>query len=152
MYQRFYGLRELPFELTPNPRFVYFSRRHREALSNLQYGLFSAKPVTVLIGEGRIDQAAKRLSELQRKLSVDEYDALRRRVAVGWMKAGDLVRADSAVSRDSSVEGLALSGRIRLYQGDLRGAAELFQAAGLRLEAWRSDADRLFALVIGSPA
>lgn len=51
MYQRFYGLRELPFELTPNPTFLFFSARHREALSNLQYGLSSAKPVTVLIGE-----------------------------------------------------------------------------------------------------
>ncbi|HJR59563.1 MAG TPA: AAA family ATPase [Vicinamibacterales bacterium] len=51
MYQRYYGLRELPFELTPNPRFLFLSPRHSEALSNLQYGLFSAKPVTVLIGE-----------------------------------------------------------------------------------------------------
>lgn len=51
MYQRYYGLRELPFELTPNPRYLFFSGRHREALSNLQYGLSSAKPATVLIGE-----------------------------------------------------------------------------------------------------
>jgi type II secretory pathway predicted ATPase ExeA len=51
MYQRFYGLRELPFELTPNPRYLYLTARHREALSNLQYGLFSAKAVTMLIGE-----------------------------------------------------------------------------------------------------
>jgi hypothetical protein len=86
--------------------------------------------VTVLISEGKIDQAAKRLGELQPKLAADEYDALRRRIAMGWLKAGDLVRADSAVARDSSVEGLALSGRIHLYRGDLRRAAELFQAAG----------------------
>ena len=39
MYQRFYGLRELPFELTPNPRFLFLTPQHREALSNLQYGL-----------------------------------------------------------------------------------------------------------------
>jgi general secretion pathway protein A len=51
MYERFYGLRELPFELTPNPRFLFLSPKHSEGLSNLQYGLFSAKPVTVLIGE-----------------------------------------------------------------------------------------------------
>lgn len=51
MYQRFYGLRELPFELTPNPKYLFFTRQHREALSNLQYGLFSAKAMTVLIGE-----------------------------------------------------------------------------------------------------
>jgi general secretion pathway protein A len=51
MYQRFYGLRELPFELTPNPTFLFLSAAHREALSNLEYGLSAAKPVTVLIGE-----------------------------------------------------------------------------------------------------
>jgi general secretion pathway protein A len=51
MYQRFYGLRDLPFELTPNPNYLFLTRQHREALSNLQYGLFSAKAMTVLLGE-----------------------------------------------------------------------------------------------------
>ena len=51
MYQRFYGLREAPFELTPNPKFLYLTPQHREALSNLEYGLSSAKAATVLIGE-----------------------------------------------------------------------------------------------------
>jgi len=51
MYQRYYGLRELPFELTPNPKYLYLTPRHREALSNLEYGLFAAKSLTVLIGE-----------------------------------------------------------------------------------------------------
>lgn len=51
MYQSYYGLRELPFELTPNPKYLFLTTQHREALSNLQYGLFSAKAVTVLIGE-----------------------------------------------------------------------------------------------------
>jgi general secretion pathway protein A len=51
MYQQFFGLRELPFELTVNPRYLFLTRRHREALSMLEYGLFSAKSVTVLIGE-----------------------------------------------------------------------------------------------------
>jgi type II secretory pathway predicted ATPase ExeA len=51
MYQRFYGLRELPFELTSNPKYLFFSARHREALSNLEYGLSSAKALTVLVGE-----------------------------------------------------------------------------------------------------
>jgi general secretion pathway protein A len=51
MYLRYYGLSEPPFELTPNPKYLYFTPRHREALSNLQYGLSTAKPVTVLVGE-----------------------------------------------------------------------------------------------------
>jgi len=51
MYQRFFGLRELPFELTSNPKYLYLTPKHREALSNLEYGLFAAKSLTVLIGE-----------------------------------------------------------------------------------------------------
>jgi type II secretory pathway predicted ATPase ExeA len=51
MYRTYYGLAELPFELTSNPRFLFFTTRHREALANLEYGLSSAKAVTVLIGE-----------------------------------------------------------------------------------------------------
>ena len=51
MYQSFYGLRELPFELTPNPKFLFLTARHREALSNLHYALASAKSITVLMGE-----------------------------------------------------------------------------------------------------
>jgi type II secretory pathway predicted ATPase ExeA len=51
MYQHFYGLDELPFELTPNPKYLFLTPRHREALSTLEYGLSSAKPITVLVGE-----------------------------------------------------------------------------------------------------
>jgi general secretion pathway protein A len=51
MYERFFGLRELPFELTSNPKYLFFSAQHREALANLEYGLSSAKAITVLVGE-----------------------------------------------------------------------------------------------------
>ena len=42
---------ELPFELTANPKFLFLNKSDREALSILQYGLFSAKSLTVLTGE-----------------------------------------------------------------------------------------------------
>lgn len=51
MYHRFYGLLEAPFELTLSPHSLFLTKRHREALSMLEYGLFSAKSVSVLIGE-----------------------------------------------------------------------------------------------------
>jgi general secretion pathway protein A len=51
MYEAFYGLRERPFDLTPNPRFLLLTARHREALSNLQYGLTSRRGLTLLVGE-----------------------------------------------------------------------------------------------------
>lgn len=51
MYEKFYGLRERPFELGSNLRFLYLPETHREALSNLEYGIASRKGVTVLTGE-----------------------------------------------------------------------------------------------------
>lgn len=51
MYESFFGLRERPFDLTPNPRFLLMMPTHREALANLHYGLTARKGLTVLIGE-----------------------------------------------------------------------------------------------------
>src|SRR5579872_4327621 len=51
MYQRFYGLRELPFDLTANPRYLLLTAKYREALSNLKYGIAGRRGVTLLIGE-----------------------------------------------------------------------------------------------------
>lgn len=51
MYETFYGLRERPFDLTPNPRYLVLTTAHREALSNLEYAIASRKGMTLLIGE-----------------------------------------------------------------------------------------------------
>jgi general secretion pathway protein A len=51
MYEAFYGLRERPFDLTANPRFLFLTAGHREALSNLHYGLSSRTGITLLVGE-----------------------------------------------------------------------------------------------------
>ncbi len=51
MYEAFFGLRERPFDLTPNPRFLLLTSKHREALSNLKYGLASRRGLTLLVGE-----------------------------------------------------------------------------------------------------
>jgi general secretion pathway protein A len=51
MYEGFYGLQERPFDLTANPRFLFLSSGHREALSTLQYGIEANKGITLLVGE-----------------------------------------------------------------------------------------------------
>jgi general secretion pathway protein A len=51
MYEEFYGLRERPFDLTPNPKFLVLTESHREVLLNLEYGIASRKGITLLIGE-----------------------------------------------------------------------------------------------------
>ncbi|HKG32140.1 MAG TPA: tetratricopeptide repeat protein [Gemmatimonadales bacterium] len=86
--------------------------------------------VDVLISESKLAEAERHLRELRPRLGSDEFDRLRRRLASAWIRAGDLPRADSTIAADSSVEGLALSGRVRLYQGDIKGAVARFRAAG----------------------
>ncbi|MDQ3257338.1 MAG: AAA family ATPase, partial [Acidobacteriota bacterium] len=51
MYREFYELRELPFALTPDPRFVYFTPSHTEVMANLHYGIESGKGLIVVTGE-----------------------------------------------------------------------------------------------------
>ena len=51
MYETFYGLHERPFDLTTNPRFLFLTPRHREALSTLRYGLSAPRGLTVLLGD-----------------------------------------------------------------------------------------------------
>jgi general secretion pathway protein A len=51
MYEAFFGLRERPFDLTPNPRFLVLTEAHREVLLTLEYGIASRKGITLLIGE-----------------------------------------------------------------------------------------------------
>jgi general secretion pathway protein A len=51
MYNAFFGFRESPFNLSPDPAFLYRSSQHEEALANLTYGVESRKGFIVLSGE-----------------------------------------------------------------------------------------------------
>jgi general secretion pathway protein A len=51
IYNNFFGLKQSPFELSPDPAFLYRSPQHDEALSNLIYGVESRKGFIVLTGE-----------------------------------------------------------------------------------------------------
>lgn len=51
MYLEFYGLTEPPFDITPNPRFLFNSPRHREAFNHLLYGIRERKGFIQLTGE-----------------------------------------------------------------------------------------------------
>jgi thioredoxin-like negative regulator of GroEL len=107
--------------------------------------------VQVLISEGKLDDAARRLAEHRGDMGGEEYASLQRRLAAGWLQAGDLARADSAIAGDSTVDGLALSGRIRLYQGDVAGAIERFKAAGPYAGERREATERTALLALLQP-
>src|SRR5947209_1819505 len=51
MYNAFFGFSDSPFNLSPDPAFLYRSEQHEEALANLIYGVQSRKGFIVLTGE-----------------------------------------------------------------------------------------------------
>ncbi len=51
MYDAFYGFRERPFSLVPDPEFLYLSGRHRAALSTLELAMTGQAGFTVITGE-----------------------------------------------------------------------------------------------------
>ncbi|HDO25210.1 MAG TPA: AAA family ATPase, partial [Nitrospirae bacterium] len=51
MYKEYFGLEELPFSIAPDPRYLYMSEQHREALAHLVYGISSDGGFVLLTGE-----------------------------------------------------------------------------------------------------
>jgi len=73
MYESFYGFRERPFSLLPDPSFLYLGHKHRVALTMLQYGLMSNAGFTVITGEigsGKTTLIRQILNELGRDVTV----------------------------------------------------------------------------------
>jgi general secretion pathway protein A len=51
MYEKFFGLEKCPFNMTPDPAFLFFTSNHREAVAGLSYAIISRKGFVVLTGE-----------------------------------------------------------------------------------------------------
>jgi len=51
MYHQYFGLKEAPFSIAPNPRYLFMSRRHKEALAHLLYGVSHGGGFVLLTGE-----------------------------------------------------------------------------------------------------
>jgi len=71
MYKEFYGLREKPFALTPDPQFLYLSESHRTALDSLLYGIAQREGFIVItgdIGTGKTTICRAVLEKLDKKV------------------------------------------------------------------------------------
>ena len=86
MYKEFFGLEEIPFTLTPDPRFLVFTPSYNEVLASLYYGLENAKGLIILTGEvgtgktpalrwilRRLDSSVMAAYIFNPRLSIDEF-------------------------------------------------------------------------------
>jgi general secretion pathway protein A len=67
VYNDFYGLREAPFHITPDPRFLFFSDKHREAFNHILFGIRERKgfiQITGEVGAGKTTVCRAILAEL----------------------------------------------------------------------------------------
>lgn len=90
----------------------------------------AATMVDVLVAAERMDEAEAKFAAVANRLGGEERDQLRRRLAWGWARSGNFARATAGLRGDSTVEGLALRGRIAIFQGDLAAGAEMLRKAG----------------------
>lgn len=84
MYQQYFGFSEMPFHVTPNPRFLYLSPTHEEALQHLRYGVEDKKGFIVLTGEvgcGKTTLCRKLLEELEADEKTDTALLLNPRIS-----------------------------------------------------------------------
>ena len=89
MYEKYYGLKERPFQLTPSPNWFYASKLHKRALAYLQYGLSQGEGFIVItgdVGTGKTTIANQLLSQL----SQDEIIA--KQIVTSKLEPDDLIR------------------------------------------------------------
>lgn len=105
MYESFYGLRERPFELTPNPRFLFMTPRHREALTTLEYGLTARTGIALLVGDagtGKTTLVHAALQSQQKQEGMAVYlnnPSLTRQEFVEFLASGFGLSAEAARSK-----------------------------------------------------
>ena len=73
MYETYWGFKEKPFENTPDPRFMYYSSKHEEALARLLYAVTQRKGACLLTGEYGSGKTLISRVAMAKLLSQDEH-------------------------------------------------------------------------------
>jgi general secretion pathway protein A len=104
MYQEYFGFSEMPFHVTPNPRFLFLSPTHEEALQHLRYGIEDKKGFIVLTGEvgcGKTTLCRKLLEELDSREEIETALLLNPRISEAELLKGIMKELGEAVESQS---------------------------------------------------
>jgi type II secretory pathway predicted ATPase ExeA len=121
MYKEFFGLDDIPFTLTPDPRFIVFTPSYNEVLASLYYGLENSKGLIVLTGEvgtgkttalrwilRRLDSSVLAAYVFNPRLSIDEfYQHVTQMLGIkDWTNKSDLLTTMGKVLEERHRRGL----------------------------------------------
>ena len=76
MYLKFYNLTEKPFSVTADPNFLYLSKKHKEAISHMQYGIQERMgfiEITGEIGAGKTTVCKALLNQLDQHIGREQF-------------------------------------------------------------------------------
>jgi tetratricopeptide (TPR) repeat protein len=89
-----------------------------------------ASLIGVMAASGRVDEAEGRFNQWSDRLLISDVSGLRISLAWAWVLKDSLDRAESIVESDSSISVMDTRGWISLFRGHVKGATEMFRAAG----------------------
>ena len=139
MYEKYYGFKERPFQLTPNPNWFFASKLHKRALAYLQYGLSQGEGFIVItgdVGTGKTTIANQLLSQL------NQDEIIAKQIVTSRLSPDDLIRMIASafnlvVSEHSKASYLDAIGSFlkRLHSQHRRALLLVDEAQNLPLEA-----------------
>jgi len=118
MYEAHFGLREAPFPLTPDPRFLWLSETHREGLATLIYGIERRKGFLLLTGEVGSGKTTLLRAALDRLPATVDVGLLLNTAELDGLALLKLIAAEFGVATDGldKADVLIRLGRIFLEQ------------------------------------
>jgi tetratricopeptide (TPR) repeat protein len=97
--------------------------------------------IRVLADAGQVEEAEARLAEWESRLPSRDAERIRETLAWGWIRRGDLDRAERLLGDSASVGAHGVMGWVALYRGELAAAKQHFDSAGPQV-ADRAEATR----------
>jgi len=163
VYDSFYGFVAPPFSLNPDPRFLFLSQQHREALAGLMYAVSDAKGFAVLIGEigtGKTTLVHTLLSEFGKRAKsafvfnpgMSRRDLYRYLLAEFRLEAQPSIEAATRKLREFLLEQFRDGQRVVVVMDEAHAlSVELLEEVRLLCNFETSQAKLIQVLLVGQP-